>query len=113
MDWRKKIEQAEVKRQTEAEQQRDLEKQQIQADFMTRLAEHQKSFKCHIKGCTVESLGPKPIGGLAHVVWNVEFDVRFFDWECPSSLEACSLCGRWTCSSHIHHGICKECGEKL
>ena len=90
------------------------------AERAKRLAKLQARYRCHI--CRKPSSEPgKRQESTGRLVEHHEFysgpreyeKITVDDWSIPGDLMKCNNCKKWTCTDHIHWGICKECAERL
>jgi len=108
MDWKAKIDkfydQKNVKN----------KKTSLEKDvFQERLIAFQKDFICQV--CGKPSAGPYDdtheisIQGMPETVGGIQ-------WDKPSDMEKCTVCGHWAHTKpekHIYKGICQTCAEKM
>lgn len=81
-------------------------------EYQTKLKEHKAKFCCHILNCTNTSAGPDEMHSPAYISGdNWDPPVDYIHWDTPTKLFKCSICFKWTCSEHIHKGICMECAR--
>lgn len=134
LDWKKKVEKKrseeliredeERARRKVQEEKREskgrIEEEKLKAERARRLAKLQSRFKCHI--CGKPSLTPgERQESTDRLVQHHEFysgpkeyeKITIEDWNTPGDLIRCDKCKKWSCSSHIHWGICKNCAERL
>ena len=84
----------------------ELKEKEDERECSRKLKKLQKKFHCHICGVSAQyplqaRCGPK----------DDDFPQEP-SWDRPGDLWLCHKCNKWTCSLHIHEGICKECAEK-
>lgn len=92
----------------DAEQKRLREKEHALA-----VEKHKRLFKCHI--CGQQSAGPYLNSGMP---WYdddsgqiISYGPPYYEWDRPTGLSKCEICGQWVDEKHIEKGICEKCAE--
>lgn len=83
-----------------------VDDEQAQADYARRLRKHQSRFQCHV--CGAPSTGPALVKHSDGALAELEPD-----WSSPRGVERCIKCYEFTCSEHLHMGICRSCACRM
>jgi hypothetical protein len=112
MDWDTKAKKyLEQKKQREEEERDRKERKRVEREEarerrsnVLKLAWLQVRFRCHICG----ALPTRPKTEHWYVCPDFNAPSSGVNWNEPGNLSKCSVCGKWTCDSHLHQGICER-----
>lgn len=102
-DWKKRLERWEKEKKEREEEKARQEGEKLAAAKLAK----RKRFKCHV--CGEHSSGvPLIRSSIGKSGWMSSENL-----DLPGDLEECSVCHKWTCDKHLHHGVCIRCFSRL